>query len=334
MDESPGHCLERFITYMIAERNASTFTVRNYRREVEQFLQFIDMQEVSRLGAVDRRIARRYVAWLSEKGYERASIARRLSEVRSFYAFLRRERLITVNPFESISAPKLPQRLPKYLSIQEVDQLLAAPDRSDHYGLRDAAILEVLYASGLRVSELVNLNVSNVNMRAGELRVWGKGAKERVALIGQSACSALSAYVQTARPQFVAQHKGTAPPALFLNRWGTRLSARSVQSMLDHMARAAGLGKRVTPHMLRHTFATHLLDGGADLRVVQELLGHANLTATQIYTHVSQRAARKAYLRAHPRARDDPRQPDRPAVWHDHLSTDHTGQDIEEVTDD
>ena len=305
VSESPWHYLERFVTYMIAERNASPFTVRNYRREVEQFLQFIQEQEVGRLQDVDRRLARRYVAWLSDKGYERASIARRLSEVRTFFQFLRRESVLKINPFETISAPKLPRRLPRYLTVQEMEQLLNTPDHSDPLGLRNAAILEVLYGAGLRVSELTNLNLSNVNLSVGELRVWGKGAKERVALMGQAARRVLESYIEAGRPQLAARHKGRASSALFLNRWGARLSNRGVQLMLDQVARAAGLDKRVTPHMLRHSFATHLLDGGADLRVVQELLGHADLAATQIYTHVSQRAARKAYMRAHPLARED-----------------------------
>jgi integrase/recombinase XerC len=305
VSESPWQYLERFVTYMIAERNASPFTIRNYRREVEQFLRFLREQEVDRIQDVDRLLARRYVAWLSDKGYERSSIARRLSEVRTFFQFLRRERVLTVNPFETISAPKLPRRLPKYLTVQEMEQLLDAPDRTDPLGLRNAAILEVLYAAGLRVSELTNLNLSNVNLSAGELRVWGKGAKERVALMGQAARRVLQSYIEASRPHLAARHKGRATSALFLNRWGNRLSNRGVQLILDQAALAAGLSKQVTPHILRHSFATHLLDGGADLRVVQELLGHADLAATQIYTHVSQRAVRKAYLRAHPLAVED-----------------------------
>ena len=315
VSESLSHYLDRFITYMIAERNASPYTVRNYGREVEQFLRFMEDQEVSRLQDVDRLLVRRYLAWLNEKGYERASIARRLSEIRTFYAFLRRERVIDVNPFETVSAPKLPKRLPKYLTVQEMEQLLNTPDCTDPLGLRNTAMLEVLYGAGLRISELTNLNISNVNLGAGEIRVWGKGAKERVALIGDAARQMLRRYLDVARPQLAARNKGAANAALFLNRWGKRLSNRGVQLMLDQVARSAGLDKRVTPHILRHSFATHLLDGGADLRVVQELLGHSDLAATQIYTHVSQRAARRAYLRAHPLAREEAEDIDEDLMW-------------------
>lgn len=305
MDSRLEHYLNSFIRYLIVERNASEYTVRNYQREVAEFLAFLTEQEAVHLDELSRPILRRYVVWLGNQGYHRASIARRLSEVRSFFWFLRREGIVKANPVASLEGPKVPRRLPNYLTVSEMDKLLNAPDRSNPLGLRDAAILEVLYASGVRVSELVALNVSHVNLEAGELRVWGKGAKERIALIGEAAKRTLRQYLQTARPELAARSKGPAPAALFLNHRGGRLSARSVQTMLDDMARVAGLDKRVTPHMIRHSFATHLLENGADLRVVQELLGHATLSATQIYTHVSQRGTREVYLKAHPRADQD-----------------------------
>jgi integrase/recombinase XerC len=204
-----------------------------------------------------------------------------------------REGILSTNPIRAVSSPKVPKRLPDYLELQEIEALLMAPDPMDPQGQRDRAILEVLYASGLRVSELVSLNLSNVNLRSGEIRVWGKGAKERLALLGGPACRALTRYIKENRPT----------NALFLNRLGSRLSTRSVSNILDKYAKLAGLGRCVTPHLLRHTFATHLLDGGADLRTVQELLGHADLSTTQIYTHVSQARVREVYQKAHPRAR-------------------------------
>jgi len=296
--------LHRYMTYLIAERNASQYTVRNYRREVGQFLEFLEAEGVGALDDITHSVVRRYVAWLDEEGYERASIARRLSEVRSFFTYLKREGIAAANPFASVSAPKVPQRLPHYLDVGEMERLLAAPDRTDPLGLRDATILEVLYASGVRVSELVALNLSHLRLEAAEMRVWGKGAKERLVLLGAPACQALRAYLGEARPALAGRRRGPQTSALFLNHAGGRLTVRSVQIMLDAMAKAAGIDKRVTPHMLRHSFATHMLEGGANLRVVQELLGHASLSATQVYTHVSQRDSRKVYLRAHPRAQE------------------------------
>ncbi len=303
-DEFAGY-LNRYATHLVAERNASPYTVRNYRREVGEFLHFLRGQEVRRLADVDRSIVRRYIAWLDEGEYERSSIARRLSEVRSFFDYLRREGLAAENPFATISAPKVPRRLPHYLDIGEMERLLNAPDRSTPLGVRDAAILELLYASGIRVGELAALNISHLQLGSGQARVWGKGGKERIVLLGQPAIAALRRYLDEARPKLLTSRRGPINPALFLNHAGGRLSARAVQMMLEEMTRAAGLEKRVTPHVLRHSFATHLLEGGANLRVVQELLGHASLSATQVYTHVSQRESRQVYLRAHPRAEPD-----------------------------
>ena len=294
--------LNKFITYLIAEKNVSPYTVRNYQREIGQFLAFLREQGIDSWDEVDRHVLRRYLAWLQVQGYVKASITRRVSELRSFCRYLVREGILEANPFRAISSPRVPKRLPNYLELEEIEALLAAPDLTSPQGQRDRAILEVLYASGLRVSELVSLNLKNVNLYRGEIRVWGKGAKERVALLGEPACRALKRYIEHGRPKLLRANKPTN--ALFLNRWGGRLSTRSVSNILDKYAKLAGLRRRVTPHIIRHTFATHLLDGGADLRTVQELLGHADLTSTQIYTHVSQARAREVYRKAHPRAKE------------------------------
>lgn len=294
--------LDKFITYLIAEKNASPYTIKNYRHEIEQFLDFLKEQGIDSWDGVDRYVLRRYLAWLQAEGYVKASITRRISELRSFCRYLVREGILETNPIRAISSPKIPKRLPDYLEPQEVEALLAAPDATVPQGQRDRAIMEVLYASGLRVSELVSLNLSNVDLRHGQIRVWGKGAKERLTLLGEPACRALKRYVQDGRSKLIRENKATS--ALFLNRLGSRLSTRSVSNILDKYAKLAGLERRVTPHIMRHTFATHLLDGGADLRTVQELLGHADLSSTQIYTHVSQSRAREVYRKAHPRARE------------------------------
>ena len=294
--------LDKFITYLIAEKNASLYTIKNYRHEIRQFLDFLKEQGIDSWDDVDRYVLRRYLAWLQAEGYVKASIARRISEMRSFCRYLVREDILDTNPIRTISSPKIPKRLPNYLAPHEVEALLAAPDATVPQGQRDRAIMEVLYASGLRVSEVVSLNLSNLDLRHGELRVWGKGGKERLALLGQPACRALTRYIQDGRSKLIKENRATN--ALFLNRWGTRLSTRSVSNVLDKYAKLAGLERRVTPHVMRHTFATHLLDGGADLRTVQELLGHASLSSTQIYTHVSQARAKEVYRKAHPRVRE------------------------------
>jgi len=291
----------RYINYLEAERNASRYTVRNYTSDLLDFFGFLRDREIISLNEVDRHVVRDYLSQLIERGFVKGSIARKLSAIRSFYRYLLREEMISTSPVESTSSPKLDRRLPSFLSIEEISRLIETPDLSTPEGQRDRALLELLYASGLRVSELVNLDMEQVNLNTNEIRVWGKGSKERVVLMGKPAASALIAYLDQGRPKLSGNKKSSA---LFITRYGQRLIERRVQRILEKYANIAGIEKRVHPHMLRHTFATHLLDGGADLRVVQELLGHANLSSTQIYTHVTQSQARKAYLSAHPLAQE------------------------------
>jgi len=291
--------LEQFLTYLQAGRSVSPYTVKNYGNDIGQFLNYCRARGVSSLEQVDRSLLRSYLAQLDEAGYVKASIARRVAELRSFGNFLVREEVLESNPFRMVSAPRIPKRLPRYLTVAEVEVLLAAPDTSTPLGLRDRAIIEVLYAAGLRVSELAGLDVADVDLAQGQARVRGKGGKERIGLLGQAAVRAVRAYVQGGRPALLGQRSANA---LWLNHRGGRLTVRGVTLVLSKTGERAGIRTRVHPHVLRHSFATHLLDGGADLRVVQELLGHANLATTQIYTHVSQSRAREVYMRAHPRA--------------------------------
>lgn len=289
----------RYINYLEAERNASPYTVRNYTHDLLGFFEFLRARKIASLNEVDKHTLRDYLSQLIGQGFVKASIARKLSAIRSLYRYLLREELTSTSPVATTVSPKLDRRLPSFLTTKEVLQLLGAPDLSRPIGQRDRALLELLYASGLRVSELVSLNLEQVNLDSREIRVLGKGSKERMVLIGEPAAKALDSYINQGRPKLVGKK---ASSALFLNRYGGRLVARRVQRILVKYARIAGIGKRVYPHLLRHTFATHLLDGGADLRVVQELLGHANLSSTQVYTHVTQKQARKVYLSAHPMA--------------------------------
>jgi len=292
----------RYISYLELERNASPYTVRNYTTDLLGFFQFIKEKGIESLKEVDKHILRDYLAYLMQRGIVKASIARKLSAIRSFYRYLVQEEMLPANPLKKTSSPKLDKRLPSFLTREEVTRLIEYPDSTTPLGQRDRALLELLYASGPRVSELVGLNLGQVNLDSREIRVWGKGNKERVVLMGEPATRALTKYLKEGRPLLLGEKRTNA---LFLNRYGQRLTERSVQMELQQMARQAGIGKRVHPHMIRHTFATHLLDGGADLRVVQELLGHASLTSTQIYTHVSKSQAKKIYLSAHPLAKKD-----------------------------
>jgi integrase/recombinase XerC len=289
----------RYKNYLEAERNVSPYTVRNYTTDLLDFFSFLKAKGVDSLNEVDRHILRDYLSHLMEQGIVKASIARKLSAIRSFYRYLLREEIIATSPVADTSSPKLDKRLPSFLSIDEVNRLLEAPDLSTPQGQRDRALLELLYASGLRVSELANLSLEQVNLETQEIRVRGKGSKERVVLMGEPAAKALMVYLTQGRTELAGKRTSNA---LFLNRYGQRLAERRVQRILEKYTNIAGIDKRVHPHMLRHTFATHLLDGGADLRVVQELLGHASLSSTQIYTHVSKSRARQAYLAAHPLA--------------------------------
>ncbi len=291
--------LERYVRHLKG-RQASPYTIKNYRTDIRQFLDYCAGQGVDSLERLSRDVVRTYLAALTETGYVTASVARRLFELRAFGDYLLRHRAWQQNVFRQVRAPRLPRRLPRYLTLTEVERLLTVPDPATPAGLRDRAILETLYASGVRVGELVGLNVQDLALAVGEIRVVGKGGRERIALLGRPAVAALRAYLQAGRSKLMKQHHPT--DALFLNRFGRRLSARSVDEIVRRAGVAAGIAQRVTPHLLRHTFATHLLDGGADLRTVQELLGHQNLATTQIYAAVTQEHARKSYRQAHPRA--------------------------------
>ena len=289
----------QYVNYLEAERNASPYTIRNYTTDLLDFFSFLRSQKIGSLHEVDKQVVRDYLSYLLERGFVKVSIARKLSAIRSFYRYLMREEIVTTSPVADTSSPKLDKRLPDFLSQKEVLELINAPDLSTPQGQRDRALLELLYASGLRVSELVNLDIDKVNLDANEIRVWGKGSRERMVLMGRPAAAALVTYISQGRTILLGGKKN---PALFVNRSGRRLVDRRVQRILEKYSAVAGINRRVHPHMLRHTFATHLLDGGADLRVVQQLLGHADLSTTQIYTHVTKSQARKVYLSAHPMA--------------------------------
>ncbi len=300
--------LDAYARHLGAERGLSPRTQEAYLHHARAFLEFIARQGVTDPRAVDRSLLRQQVASLRHADYKKAGVALRLSAVRSFFRFLVRQGEVPQNSLwtkrsreAKALTPKLDKRLPTFLTQTEADRMVSSPDTSTAYGLRDRAILELIYAAGLRVSEAAGLDVDALQLDDAEVRVWGKGAKERMGLLGVPAQQALGRYLTDARPELLGDSRSSA---LFLNRYGRRLSARSIQNLVKRYAVMAGLDpERVHTHTLRHSFATHLLDGGADLRVVQELLGHSSPTTTQIYTHVTQTQARKVYESAHPMAR-------------------------------
>ncbi|MFH1662436.1 MAG: tyrosine recombinase XerC [Chloroflexota bacterium] len=303
---------KKYINYLEAERNASPYTIRNYSNDLwgnykrgsqKGFFQFLRLRKIDSIDKVDKHVLRDYLSYLIEQGIAKGSITRKLSAIRSFYRYLVREGILDNNPIEQAASPRRDRRLPSFLTADEMVDLLKAPDLKTPQGLRDRCLMELIYAAGLRVSELARLNIEHVNLDAFEIKVMGKGSKERIVLIGKPAARALNDYLDNSRP--LLQGNAGNNDTIFLNNQGSRLSERMIQKILNKYARLAGINKRVYPHLLRHTFATHLLDGGADLRVVQELLGHSSLSTTQIYTHVTQSRARKVYLSAHPMAKEE-----------------------------
>ena len=301
--------LARFLIYLQTERGASPHTLRNYGNEIREFIDFASGRGVEQWDEVDKIIIRAWMASLHQAGYHSASIARRLYELRSCFRYLVREGVVQENPAALVHPPRQPRTLPDYLSTPQVVELLSAPDVSTPLGMRDAAILETLYSAGLRRSEIMGLRLRDVNLQTKQLRVWGKGRKERIALIGEPARLALERYIQLGRPELLAHNPAaeTDPPeTLFLNyRGGPLSSPRAISAILNKYVKQVGLTQHVTPHTLRHSFATHLLEGGADLRTVQELLGHADLQTTTIYTQVTLRHLRKVVGKAHPHADEE-----------------------------
>jgi len=295
--------LAEFLTHLGLEKNASDKTVKSYREDLTQTLSFTrDRTKKSHTDPSDwtTRLLRSFMAWLHERGYAKTTIARRLAAVRSFGKFLCRQGVLTENPAKSLRSPRQDQRLPHFLTLADVKKLLATPGETDWAGRRDRAILETLYSAGIRVSELVGLDILDADLNDGVAIVRGKGKKERLALLGPPATAAISLWLTDRQALF--EKLGKETNAVFLNKNGGRLTTRSVGRLLIRHLRAAGLDPRTTPHTLRHSFATHMLDAGADIRGVQELLGHKSLSTTQVYTHLTTKRIRQTYQKAHPRA--------------------------------
>ena len=286
-----SHCLiDNFLNYLKVERGLSINTIHAYKVDLRQLEKSVNSDFLN----VDSSSIGRYIATLREKGYLSSTLNRKLSVIRMFYHFLFSEGKINYNPLQTISSPRRKRKIPCYLSLKEVEDLLQAPSTDTLYGLRDRAILEVLYGSGIRISELVGLNREDINLKTGWLKVFGKGSRERMIPIGREAKLWVRRYLR---------EKGEGRNnSLFCNRYGGRLSRQYCWKIIKKYAKIAGIKKIISPHTLRHSFATHLLSHDADLRSVQELLGHVNIATTQIYTHITQERLKKVYKKYHPRA--------------------------------
>ncbi len=288
--------LENFLRFLEAEKNASPHTIKNYGSDLREFFEFLGTSFAG-IRDINYLAIRRYLAFLKDRNCLKSTISRKLACLKSFFKYLAREKVLEASPAAGISTPKRDRRLPSFLDLSEVERLIEMTNGTTWESKRDRAILEVLYSSGIRVSELVSLDRESVDLVSGMVKVRGKGKKERMVPLGSYAVQAIEDYLDAAP---LVERGGNCP--LLINRSKTRLTDRSVRRVLLKYARRAALKKEISPHTLRHSFATHLLDRGADLRSVQELLGHANLSTTQIYTHVSAKRLKEAYQAAHPRA--------------------------------
>lgn len=297
--------VDSFLEFLKVQKNASPHTVKNYSGDLHQFSDFLKRRfqssfphQSNDLGKVNTDMIRAYLNDLYHN-HGATSVARKLSTLRSFFAFCQKQKWIENNPAKQISSPKIPKKVPRFLTVDEVFALLKAPNGGGSLEIRDRAILELFYASGLRLSELVGLNLNQLDLEQGMVRVLGKGNKERLVPVGEKAKASLKEYIEK-RLELI--KKGETNNAVFLNKWGERISARAVERLLDKYIKRCGIQKKVTPHVLRHTFATHLMNSGCDMRGIQELLGHSSLSTTQRYTHVALDKLMEIYDKSHPKS--------------------------------
>ncbi|WAA13820.1 site-specific tyrosine recombinase XerD [Fervidibacillus halotolerans] len=293
--------MQDFLHFLIVEKGLAENTIQSYKRDLNSFCQFLQKElNISDFNRVQRSDIMQFLNRLKQENKSSRTIARHIASIRSFHQFLLRERITDFDPTLHIETPHREMTLPKVLNVNEVEVLLQSPDETTPFGLRDKAMLELMYATGMRVSELINLNVKDVHITMGFVRCIGKGNKERIIPIGKYALSAVDTYIRKGRRKLLRQKYRT--DALFLNHHGKRLSRQGFWKILKQLAQKAGIQKELTPHTLRHSFATHLLENGADLRSVQEMLGHSDISTTQIYTHVSKSRLKDVYGKYHPRA--------------------------------
>lgn len=293
--------IEDFMDYLRVEKNASVYTIKSYRKDLSQLISFLVLSKeysVKDVNDVTYHLLRHFLAYLQKKGYAKVTLVRKVSSLRSFFRFLSRQNYIKSNPTLYLITPKAGKKLPDFLDVLEVESLLSMPKSDSFIGLRDKAILEVLYTTGIRVGELVSLSLNDLDYLGGLIKVKGKGRKERLIPLGMGAARIIRNYLDIRNGVKDINNER----ALFVNTRGKRISARSIRRRISYYIKLTGIRKKVSPHMLRHSFATHLLNAGADLRAVQEMLGHVSLSTTQIYTHVTTERLKKVYDKAHPRA--------------------------------
>lgn len=299
--ESARFALEDYIHFLKVERQLATNTITSYSRDLNDYIEYLGSAKLETIDSITRQTILLYLQLMNGQGKSARTVSRHISSIRSFHQFLLREKVTTNDPTVHLELPKIEQKLPRVLSMEEVDQLIAAPDQSKPQGVRDNALLEILYGTGMRVSELIDLDLDDLHLSMGFVRIFGKGGKERIVPLGNKAIESCMRYVNEIRPHFIAKHQGIHD-ALFVNMRGGRLTRQGCWKILKGHALSGNLQKKLTPHILRHSFATHLIENGADLRAVQEMLGHADISTTQIYTHVSRARLKEVYVKFHPRA--------------------------------
>lgn len=290
--------IDAFLNYLSVERALSENTIISYREDLESYAVFLDKNKIDVLSKTTRNDITNFMLSQRDRGLSANSVARHLAAIRMFYRFLARERIIKNDPTVLVDSPKLWKKIPDTLSLNEVDALLSAPNLRSIQGIRDRAILETLYATGMRVSEVAHLRVSDLNMEVGFVRCFGKGRKERIVPLGAKAIVSIKRYLGVSRPKLLGVKNSDS---LFLSRLGKKISRQSLWKIIKRYAKEAGIKKSIKPHLLRHSFATHLLERGADLRSVQEMLGHANISTTQIYTHINKDRLKSIHKMFHPR---------------------------------
>lgn len=301
LDNEP---LSEYLVHLKIERNLADNSIESYKRDLQQYINFLEEEGITDWSAIDRYSIVLFLQRLKEEGKSESTIIRMTSSLRQFHQFLRQEKITKTDPMQNIQTPKKMESLPKVLSMKEVEQLLETPDVNTEIGLRDRAILEVMYATGMRISELVHLTLDELHLTMGFIQTVGKGNKERIIPIGGEATRWLNEYLEYCRPLFE-RRANEETPYVFLNARGKGLTRQGVWKNIKKTVQIAGIKQNVTPHMLRHSFATHLLENGADLRVVQELLGHSDISTTQIYTHITKARMKDVYEKYHPRANFD-----------------------------